>query len=121
MITVSVHRGLGQHVYYLTSEARNSAISLAIISNPLGFLASAWPNISVAISLNRILIPLPWQVAILYGIPILQCTVALVCSILTYIQCTPLAGRWDPTLPHKCLPGNAILGLIYFNGGKWSL
>ncbi|KAI4123453.1 MAG: hypothetical protein LQ338_005250 [Usnochroma carphineum] len=68
MITVSVHRGLGQHVYYLTPEARTGAIKLALITNPLIYLAASWPNISVAISLNRILVPLPWQVWIFAAI-----------------------------------------------------
>lgn len=98
-------------------ESRTCAIKLAIISNPLVFLAAAWPNISVAISLNRILVPPRWQVGILYGIPILQCIVALICSILTYNQCVPLAASWNPTIPHTCLPSHAVVGILYFNGG----
>ncbi|KAL8681920.1 MAG: hypothetical protein Q9186_002006 [Xanthomendoza sp. 1 TL-2023] len=72
LITVSVAQGLGKHIFYLSPASRIKSIKLAILSNPLVFLASSWPNISVAISLNRILVPPPWQVWILYGIPILQ-------------------------------------------------
>lgn len=118
MITVSVHRGLGQHVYYLTPEARTGAIKLALITNPLIYLAASWPNISVAISLNRILVPLPWQVWILYGIPVLQCTISIISSIITYTECSPMQGLWNPTIPHKCLPGDVVSGILFFNGGE---
>lgn len=90
----------------------------AIISNPLIFLAAAWPNVSVAISLNRILVPPRWQVGILYGIPIFQCIIALICSIVTYNQCKPIAGIWNPTIPHRCLPQDGVVGILYFNGGE---
>lgn len=91
---------------------------LAVLSNPLVFLASAWPNISVAISLNRILVPQPWQLIILYGIPILQCVFAFICSIITYTTCSPLEGLWNPTVPHTCLPNAAVVNILYSNGGK---
>ncbi|KAI4095703.1 MAG: hypothetical protein LQ344_001420 [Seirophora lacunosa] len=116
IITISVRDGLGKHVYDLTPEARTRAIKLAIISNPLIFLAAAWPNVSVAISLNRILVPPRWQVGILYGIPIFQCIIALICSIVTYNQCKPIAGIWNPTIPHRCLPQDGVVGILYFNG-----
>ncbi|KAL8682430.1 MAG: hypothetical protein Q9224_006781, partial [Gallowayella concinna] len=61
LITVSVAQGLGKHIFYLSPASRIKSIKLAILSNPLVFLASSWPNISVAISLNRILVPPPWQ------------------------------------------------------------
>lgn len=92
-------------------------MKLAIISNPLVFLAATFPNISVAISLDRILVPQLWQKGILYGIPILQCIVAFTCSVITYSQCTPLEALWNPSIPHKCLPSNAIIGILYLNGG----
>ncbi|KAL8807156.1 MAG: hypothetical protein Q9182_000838 [Xanthomendoza sp. 2 TL-2023] len=106
LITVSVSEGLGKHVFYLTPTARIQCSKLAILSNPLVFLASSWPNVSVAISLNRILVPQPWQVGVLYGIPILQCAFAFISSIVTYNQCSPLEGLWNPLMAQKytCLP-----------------
>ncbi|KAL8629735.1 hypothetical protein Q9189_004529 [Teloschistes chrysophthalmus] len=92
------------------------ATKLAIISNPLVFLAAAFPNISVAISLNRILVPEPWKLSFLIGIPILQCVVASICSIITYTECSPLRAIWDPMVPHKCIPTTTVLGLLYLNG-----
>ncbi|KAL8939343.1 MAG: hypothetical protein Q9216_003407 [Gyalolechia sp. 2 TL-2023] len=118
VITVSVSKGLGQHIYYLTPAALEASVKLAIISNPLVFMAGAWPNLSVAISLNRILVPRQWQLILLYGIPTLQCIVALICSIITYIQCVPLEGLWDPRVSQKCLPAEVVVGLLYFNGGE---
>lgn len=116
IITVSVHRGLGKHFINLSPAALTGAVKLAIISNPLVFLAAAFPNISVAISLDRILVPQLWPRVMLYGFPILQCIVAFICSVITYTQCTPLEALWNPTIPHKCLPSNAIVGILYFNG-----
>lgn len=118
IITVSVHRGLGKHFINLSPAALTGAVKLAIISNPLVFLAAAFPNISVAISLDRILVPQLWPRVMLYGFPILQCIVAFICSVITYTQCTPLEALWNPTIPHKCLPSNAIVGILYFNGGE---
>ncbi|KAL8851055.1 MAG: hypothetical protein Q9221_004045 [Calogaya cf. arnoldii] len=116
LVTVSVDRGLGRHVYYLTTEARTQASKLAVLSNPLVYLAAAWPNISVAISLDKILVPKPSQLAFLYGIPILQCLFALTSSIITYTTCTPLEGLWNPSVGDKCLPVSAVGGILYFNG-----
>ncbi|KAI4182631.1 MAG: hypothetical protein L6R41_005854 [Letrouitia leprolyta] len=61
IITVSVHRGLGKHFINLSPAALTASVKLAIISNPLVFLAATFPNISVAISLDRILVPQLWQ------------------------------------------------------------
>ncbi|KAL8894814.1 MAG: hypothetical protein Q9192_004033 [Flavoplaca navasiana] len=116
LITVSVHQGLGKHIFYLTPKAAMQSTKLAVLSNPLVFLASAWPNISVAISLNRILVPQPWQLIFLYGIPILQCVFGFICSIITYTTCSPLEGLWNPAVPHTCLPNATVVGILYFNG-----
>ncbi|KAI4201572.1 MAG: hypothetical protein LQ350_003187 [Teloschistes chrysophthalmus] len=116
LLTVSVKDGLGRHAYYLDPEDAIEATKLAIISNPLVFLAAAFPNISVAISLNRILVPEPWKLSFLIGIPILQCVVASICSIITYTECSPLRAIWDPMVPHKCIPTTTVLGLLYLNG-----
>lgn len=78
---------------------------------------AALPNISIAISLDTILVPQPWQLGFLYGIPMLQCTIALICSIITYTECLPLEGLWNEMIPHKCLPEEAIVGILFFNGG----
>ncbi|KAI4106720.1 MAG: hypothetical protein LQ339_002911 [Xanthoria mediterranea] len=116
LITISVHDGLGRHNFYLTPEASIRSAKLAILSNPLVFLAAAWPNISVAISLDRILVPQPWPRAFLYGIPILQCLFALICSIVTYTECSPLEGLWDKWIPHRCLPPETVVGILNANG-----
>lgn len=117
VITVSVHKGLGKHVFYLTPEARIQSTKLAILSNPLVFLASSFPNVSVAISVHRILVPKSWQLGFLYGVPILQSAFALICSIVTYNECSPLEGLWNPQIPHKCLPSDKLVGILYANGG----
>ncbi|KAL8991695.1 MAG: hypothetical protein Q9169_007739 [Polycauliona sp. 2 TL-2023] len=125
LITISVHRGLGRHIFYLQPEAAIQASKLAILSNPLVFLAGAWPNISVAISIDRILVPPPTQLVFLYGIPILQCIFALISSIITYTSCSPLEGLWNPTIQPKCLPSEAIVDILYLNGvpifGLWKI
>lgn len=116
---MSVNKGLGRHIFYLGPEAAMQSTKLAFLSNPLVFLASAWPNISVAISLHRIFVPQPRQLIFLYGIPILQCLFTFICSIITYTSCSPLEGLWNPAIPHTCLPYAPVAGLLYFNGGKW--
>ncbi|CAO1600386.1 hypothetical protein XANCAGTX0491_004076 [Xanthoria calcicola] len=116
LITISVHEGLGRHNFYLTPEASIRSAKLAILSNPLVFLAAAWPNISVAISLDRILVPHPWPRAFLYGIPIVQCLFALICSIVTYTECSPLEALWNPFIPHRCLPPKTVVGILDANG-----
>ncbi|KAL8711971.1 MAG: hypothetical protein Q9220_003667 [cf. Caloplaca sp. 1 TL-2023] len=117
LITVSVHKGLGRHVYYLNPDTAIEAAKLAVLSNPLVFLAGAWPNISVAIAFNRILVPPQrWQVGVLFGVPILQCTLAVISSITTYTECSPLKAIWNPSIPHKCISPDAILAILYLNG-----
>ncbi|KAL8661876.1 MAG: hypothetical protein Q9168_008339, partial [Polycauliona sp. 1 TL-2023] len=116
LITVSVHRGLGRYVYYLDAESGIQASKLAVLSNPLIFLASAWPNISVAISIDRILVPTRGQQGVLYGIPILQCIFALICSIITYTSSAPLEGLWNPFIQAKRVPPSIVQGILYCNG-----
>ncbi|KAL8766849.1 MAG: hypothetical protein Q9209_006507 [Squamulea sp. 1 TL-2023] len=116
LVTVSVCRGLGRHIYYLSLEARMQCSKLAILSSPLVFLAGTWPNISVAIALNRIFVPQPWQLGFLYGVPILQCVFAMISSIVTYTICSPLEGLWDLRIGHKCLSSHVIVDILYANG-----
>ncbi|KAL8745580.1 MAG: hypothetical protein Q9190_002292 [Brigantiaea leucoxantha] len=118
IITVAVHAGLGRHLIYIEPENLTRAIKLAIIANPFVIIASALPNVAVAIALNRILIPVYWQLTILYGIPILQCIIALISSILAFTYCNPPSSLWDPTQPAKCISTDAAVGVLYFNGGK---
>ena len=120
IITFSVHAGLGRHVFYLKKEDRIRAIKLVNIANPFLVIASSLPNVSVAISLNKILVPpYKWQQGFLFGIPILQCIICMISSIVAFTECSPPQSLWDNEVRGDCISTDAIVAILYLNSGKF--
>jgi len=107
---------MGRHMYYLTPEQQMKTVKINLIANPFGIMAYSLPNISVAIFLNRILVPNMWRKWLLYGITITQSVIAGISCILLFAQCTPTEFLWNPTISARCMPSSVITGYSYFVG-----
>ena len=118
VISASVSAGMGRHEYYLTPYQRIQATKLNYIANPFGIMAYSFPNLSVAIFLNRILRLPRLQKSLIYSVPIAQCVIAGIACVLLFTQCTPTKFLWDPKTPAKCLSAKVLTGYSYFVGGE---
>ena len=109
---------MGRHAYYLSTYQRIQATKLNYIANPFGIMAYSFPNLSVAIFINRILRLARLPKWLLYIVPIAQCVIAGISCILLFTQCMPSQFLWDPSIPAKCLSAKVLTGYSYFVGGK---
>ncbi|KUL84352.1 hypothetical protein ZTR_06332 [Talaromyces verruculosus] len=76
------------------------ALKLALISVSLGINALFLPKISVALLLARLLRPSRWVKFILVSTSILAFILGVVGVILTFVQCDPIPGQWNPERYH---------------------
>ncbi|KAL8748001.1 MAG: hypothetical protein Q9190_000213 [Brigantiaea leucoxantha] len=114
--TVAVDFGNGRHAYYLGIEKTSKAIRMNTIAFIPGICALAWPKLSVAVLLMRLLNPSKYQRWFLYFLTT-TCTIALtLCCILLWTQCTPAAGLWDPSLHPKCWKPSVEINYTLFAG-----
>jgi hypothetical protein len=116
LFTYDVHLGMGKHVWDVPSEQLSYTIMINLICHPLGVMAFSFPNISVVILIERLMPPNIVRTIGLYTVATLQCLAAAVGSTLLFVQCTPSAHLWDPTIPAKCVPHGTISRYCYFVG-----
>lgn len=122
LFTVDVHLGMGRHTYYLPLSQAVQAAKINYIANPFGIMAYSIPNISIAIFVNRILAPPPWQKYAIYALVIAQNIFAAVSCVLLFVQCTPTASLWNPVIvPDSCLNAGTLTRYSYFVGGEMPL
>jgi amino acid transporter len=112
-MTASVKAGLGKHAYELTGEQQAEALMLSTIASPFGIMAYSLPNISVAIFLDRILLPDRLRKWLIYSVVIAQNLAAAVCAVLLFVQCSTPQFFWHGT----CLSPSMVTSYSYFAGG----
>ncbi|KAL9025195.1 MAG: hypothetical protein Q9196_005943 [Gyalolechia fulgens] len=116
LFTEDVRLGMGRHAQHLDQTKLVSIVRLNLIANPFGIMAYSFPNISVAIVLNRIIAPSRPVWVTIYAVSIAQCIIAAVSCVLLFVQCTPSEHLWNPTVPATCMPPSVITGYSYFVG-----
>lgn len=89
-------------------------------ANPFGIMAYSFPNISVAILLERLLAPNKLRTRFLYLLASTQVVIASISCILLFVQCIPSAHLWNPTIPAKCFPTGTVSRYSYFVGCRSS-
>ena len=88
-----------RHLYYLSGPETIEALKWSWVSQPFVIMGFATGKISVGLLLLRIIGPnTVWRKWILY----FSITTAFIFSainvVLTFVQCTPVAGLWNPAL-----------------------
>ena len=120
VFTYDVHLGMGRHVYYLDPMQAVKAVKVNYIANPFGIMAYSFPNISVAVFIDRILAPDRLRQVSLYTVAVAQVVIAAISCVLLFKQCTPTASLWNPTIkPKHCLDIGTLTSYSYFVGGTF--
>lgn len=109
---------MGKHAKAISVEKVSQAVKVNFIANPFCIMAYSFPNVSIAISLNRLLAPSHIRCWALYSLVSLQCLIAAISCVLLFTQCTPVASLWDSTIPARCFPTGVMTGYSYFTGCK---
>lgn len=77
---------MGKHAGALPAKQLSKAVKVNLIANPFGIMAYSFPNVSIAILLNRLLAPNRIRTWALYSLASLQCIIAAV-SYPVYSRC----------------------------------
>lgn len=99
--TVLGHLGGCRHLYYLERDPLQAIKASRInwITQPVAIYALAFGKISVAFLILRIMGKSKWRRAFLiYGAMIGSFILCTTATILTFVQCRPVAALWDPEL-----------------------
>ena len=116
IFTADVKLGMGKPMADLDPQHQMDAVRMNIIGTPFGVVAYSLPNVSVAIFINRILMPKRWRKVLLYAITILQCVISGISCVLLFVQCSPVEALWNPTIPATCMSLDIMIGYSYFVG-----
>ena len=118
IFTYDVHLGMGKHIVNIPPHHQSLAVKVNLIANPFGIMAYSFPNISVAILLDRLLAPNAFRSRALYLLAISQCIIAAISCVLLFVQCLPTEFLWnpDPALKPRCFPPGTMSGYSYFVG-----
>ncbi|CAG8977286.1 hypothetical protein HYALB_00012978 [Hymenoscyphus albidus] len=118
VFTYDVKLGMGKHAAALPIAQVSHAVKVNLIANPFGIMAYSFPNISVAILINRILAPNKIRSILLYFLVITQVLSAAVSCVILFVQCLPSEFIWnpDPALNPTCLAPGVVSGYSYFVG-----
>ena len=102
MATAAIAYGMGRHEYYLTLPQLSGAIKYNLILQAFGGMAIPLPKLGVAILIVDILRPTkPW-VFVLYASTVFLIILSAITTVLQFVQCSPVSGFWEVTLPHQC-------------------
>ncbi|KAM0805601.1 hypothetical protein BDR22DRAFT_884584 [Usnea florida] len=116
LVVASTYAGFGRHLYYLDVAKRVQALKymfvLEILTGPIVLLV----KISVALFLLRIGGLRRWLRASLFATIVLGASSAFTYIIILFVQCRPLAAKWDPRirLTANCLSTSTFTGVSYF-------
>jgi hypothetical protein len=118
--TYDVKLGMGKHASTMSPDDVSLAVKVNLIANPFAIMAYYFPNISVAILIDRILAPNRFRSRALYALTISQVISASISCVIIFVQCLPSEYIWhpDPRLNPKCLPAGLVSGYSYFVGCK---
>lgn len=118
LFTYDIHLKMGRHVYYLDPRQAIRAVKINYIANPFGIMAYSFPNISVAIFIDQILVLDRARQITLHGIAGTQVVIAAISCVLLFVQCSPAESLWNPSVkPKHCLSTQTLTAYSYFVGG----
>lgn len=135
-VTYSVGIGLGRHTAAVLAE-KNGAQQLILtakwqilayrkhehnqiekgsVNIDLAFNIGAFsfPNISIAILVNKLLDPNPTRTRYLYSLVTLQIIFAAISVLIVFLQCRPTEKLWNTSVEGKCLNPNVLNDFSYW-------
>ena len=119
IFTYDVYLGMGQQASILAKSGKlTEAIRWNYIGNPFCIMAYSFPNISVAILLERLLAPNKMRSSALHGLAGSQVLAAALSAALLFVQCSPIELNWNLHAGGTCMDADSVVGFFYFVGGK---
>ena len=121
-VSVCISKGFGRHLEVLLEAdpvSTTKLLRLLVILQALGLWTFTLPKLPVAALLIRLFgtTTKRLQFVLYFSVGGLLAWAMLV-TITTFVQCTPRAKQWNPTLPGKCWNRNVHVDLGYFLGGR---
>ncbi|PGH18283.1 hypothetical protein AJ79_00622 [Helicocarpus griseus UAMH5409] len=110
----SVTLGLGKRTARVLKELGPQRLVDAAFYQIIGYRAFSFPNISIAILIDKLLsLPRKRKIA-LYSMVTVQVVLAMISIFIVFFQCKPRAALWNPGLGGKCWPPSVINDYSYF-------
>lgn len=109
---------MGRHRTDIPPGTISDTFRINYIGNPFGIMAYSFPNIAIAVLLERILVPNKLRAIALYTLAGLQCTIAAISCVLLFTQCTPAEYLWNPAVKATvhCLDFATVSRYSFFVG-----
>lgn len=122
MWTALAEMGGCRHLFYLNSDEKVRVTRLNWLIQPIAIMTLAFGKISVSFLILRIMAASTWRRWFLNIIMVGTFIFCILASILTFVQCDPVAALWQPTLLEtgkaKCWPPHRQINFSIFLGGK---
>ena len=99
-VTLEVHFGVGRHIMYLEPNSVTAAVKMIWMTQPFSTFSACFGKISVALLLMRLMNRNRTQEAILWFIIISLIAINLFCTLMTFLQCSPVWELWDGPHPN---------------------
>lgn len=125
-LTILCVKGGERHVWDVEKLGVDNLAQVQLLnwlSQVFGILGIAAGKILVSALLLTMLrlIDLRWHRIYLWIVTIgLTSAIAVSCSFLTMLQCSPPAALWDPRIQGKCVDSRVMSGYGIFTGGTWN-
>lgn len=120
-VSVCIYRGFGRHLHVLLEAdpvATTKLLRLLVILQAIGLWTFTIPKLPVAALLIRLFETTTKRLRyVLYSSVGALLAWALVVTITTFVQCTPRAAQWNPTVRGTCWDRHINLDLGYVLGG----
>ena len=119
MISVTVSAGTGQHLTDIRLSELPWTIHSNLIATVLLVMTIVIPKLSVAVLLVRLLDARKLAATVLIGLAVIGIALGITVTVITFAQCKPVAGNWNPVLYHpKCLSPDVLVDVSYVGGGE---
>ncbi|KAI1204110.1 uncharacterized protein F4807DRAFT_472677 [Annulohypoxylon truncatum] len=115
-LTISSFWGLGQHIeaFELQPMRKMYAIKWVYLCEFFSILSPGFGRISFAFLLLGLMPPTKAQRLFLWGIICIQFVVDIGTVIISFSQCRPINGYWDPSVRPSCWPREVQQYAAYF-------
>ncbi|KAI1097389.1 hypothetical protein F4804DRAFT_327773 [Jackrogersella minutella] len=94
-IQVSVHYGLGQNFWTLSTDESSNAIFWTYVANSFAIVGNAMAKLSMGLFLLRV-VQTRWHKIALWTAVVITTTTSVALTIMLWNQTTPIKTSWDP-------------------------
>jgi len=104
-------------MYYLSTENTSLALKMDWISHAFAITSTSLGKVAFALFLLRIIpVGKKKERYFLHGFNILLVLIQIPLIIITYVQCNPVAGLWEPDIGAKCWNPQTQASYAVFQG-----